>query len=96
MSALSGEQFPQTYVVVTHHTSGTRTKKFGSFEEAHEHGKSLDPMGPSGGDVYPNIPDEVLDKYTARRHVYERGLFSGPNRYGAVMRRLAKGERRPV
>lgn len=76
---------PAQFSLVTeqhHPTKGrvVKRQKFGTYEEAHTAGQALDPA--TAGHVYPNVSDGAWSKM---RGEYERGLFSGPNRYGVII-----------
>lgn len=78
-----GKQF----TVVTEHAvknqpgrRRARKADFETFDAALAHGQTLDPMAGGPGDVMPNISEKW-----GSHPGYEKGLFSGPNRYGVVI-----------
>jgi hypothetical protein len=79
------------FTVVTEHSVKSspgkrraRKSHFDTYEEAKAHGDTLDPMAGGPDDTMPNISDKWQ-----QHKGYERGLFSGPNKYGVVINNRA-------
>ena len=78
------------FTLITEHDRGpgaepaVRRTRFDHFYEAAEYARNN--LAPEvDGSTMPNVSQHHIDNYEKRGSSYTQGVFSGPNRYGAII-----------